>query len=116
MQPVEKMFGSSTHIKVILLFYSNGGYFNNITGLAKMLDKSHVTVRKVISDLLEAGILSELNIGKSRVIKINEDSPYTEALFNFIDSMRSISENKSIGEIIERRTAHAGSRIERFLT
>lgn len=116
MQPVEKMFGNSTHIKVILLFYTNGGYFNNITGLAKMLDKSHVTVRKVIADLLEAGVLSEMNIGKSRVIKINDTSPYTEALFGFIDSMHSIEENKSIGEIIERRTTHQGSKIERFLT
>lgn len=108
MQTVEKMFGNSTHIKVILLFYNNGGYFNNITGLAKMLDKSHVTVRKVISDLMDAEILTELNIGKSRVIKINDQSPYREALYTFIDSMRSINENKSIEEIIEKRTERAG--------
>lgn len=98
------MFGNSTHIKVILLFYNNGGYFNNITGLAMILDKSHVTVRKVISDLIDAEILSELSIGKSRVIKINERSPYTEALYAFIDSMRGINENKSIEEIIKMRT------------
>ena len=104
METLEKMFGNNTHIKVILLFYNNGGYFNNITGLAKMLDKSHVTVRKVVSDLIEAGVLSELDIGKSRVIKINENCPYTEALFNFINSMSSLKEKKSVGEIIERRT------------
>ncbi|MBN1761958.1 MAG: hypothetical protein JW878_02600 [Methanomicrobia archaeon] len=115
MQNVEKIFGSSTHVRVILLFYNNGGYFNNITGLAKTLDKSHVTVRKVISDLIDAGILSELNIGKSRVIKIDDRSPYKEALFNFIDSMRSIKENKSLGEIINMRTERAGSRTERFI-
>lgn len=115
MQTVEKMFGNSTHIKVILLFYNNGGYFNNITGLAKMLDKSHVTIRKVVSDLIDAGILSELNIGKSRVIKVNDHSPYKEALFDFIHSMRSINEDKSIGEIIGQRTEQTGSRTESFI-
>jgi hypothetical protein len=109
METLEKIFGNNTHTRVILLFYNNGGYFNNITGLAKMLDKSHVTMRKVVSDLIEAGVLSELAIGKSRVIKINENSPYTEALFNFIHSMRDINENKSIGAIIEQRTERARS-------
>jgi len=109
METIEKIFGDNTHTRVILLFYNNGGYFNNITGLAKMLDKSHVTVRKVVSDLIEAGVLSELTIGKSRVIKINESSPYTEALFAFIHSMRDINENKSIGEIIEQRSERAKS-------
>jgi ribosomal protein S1 len=109
METLEKIFGDGTHIRVILLFYNNGGYFNNITGLAKVLDKSHVTVRKVVSDLIDAGILTEMEIGKSRVIKINEKSPYTEALFNFINSMRSIKEGKSIGEIIGKRTERARS-------
>lgn len=104
---MDKVFGNSMHIKVILLFYKNDGYFDNITGLAKMLDVSQVTVRKVISDLLEVGILSDSAIGMSRVIKINEGSPYTKALFNLIDSMRSINENKSMGEIIEMRTGQA---------
>jgi hypothetical protein len=107
METLEKMFGNNTHIKLILLFYNNGGYFNNITGLAKILDKSHVTVRKVVSDLIEAGILSELDIGKSRVIKINDNCAYTKALFTFIQSMRGLKENKSIGEIIEKRTERA---------
>ncbi len=104
MEILEKIFGNNTHIQLILLFYNNGDYFDNITGLAKMLGKSHVTVRKVVSDLLDAGILSELNIGKSRVIKINEHSPYTEALFDFIHSIHSIKEKKSIREIIEARS------------
>jgi len=107
MENLEKIFGNNTHIKLILLFYNNGGYFNNITGLAKILDKSHVTVRKVVSDLIEAGILSELDIGKSRVIKINDNCAYTKALFTFIHSMHGLKENKSIGEIIEKRIERA---------
>jgi len=50
MDILKKIFGkNSIHLKVILLFYNNNGYFNNITGLANTLNVSHVTVRKVIT-------------------------------------------------------------------
>jgi DNA-binding GntR family transcriptional regulator len=108
MEMLEKIFGNSTHLEIILLFYNNPGYITNITKLAHTLDKSHVTARKAISDLVAAGILTELNIGKSRVIRINEHSSYTETLFNFINTVRSVKEKRSIEEIIAKR-AGAGS-------
>ena len=105
MDILKKIFGkNSIHLKVILLFYNNNGYFNNITGLANTLNVSHVTVRKVITDLVDAGILREIDIGKSMVIKANENSPYAKALFDFISSVKSIKESKSIEEIIEKRS------------
>ncbi len=110
MEILEKTFGNSTHLELILLFYNNPRYVTNITKLAYTLDKSHVTVRKAISDLVAAGILTELDIGKSRVIRINEDSPYTETLFNFINTVRSVKEKRGIEEIIEKRSERAVSR------
>jgi predicted HTH transcriptional regulator len=110
MEMLEKMFGNSTYLKVILMFYNNNGYFTNITGLANTLDKSHVTIRKVISDLIEAGVLTELDIGKSRIVRVNENSPYTEALFAFINSVRSIKEKRSIEEIIAKRSERVVSK------
>jgi len=38
------------------------------------------------------------------VIKANENSPYAKALFDFISSVKSIKESKSIEEIIEKRS------------
>ena len=110
MEILEKIFGNSTHLELILLFYNHPGYLANISKLANTLDKSHVTVRKAISDLVAAGILTELDIGKSRVIRINENSPYTETLFNFINTVRSVKEKKSMEEIIEKRSERAVSR------
>ena len=89
-----KIFRNCTHIKVVLRFYNDTGYFDNVTGLAKSFNKSHVTMRKVISDLIEVGILSELDIGKSKVIKLNENSLYTKALFEFIDSLQEIKKDE----------------------
>ena len=103
METLEKMFGNSTHLEIILLFYNNPGYFANISKLAKKLDKSHVTVRKAVSDLVNAGVLTELDIGKSHVIKINDKSQYTESLFKFINSVQSVKEKRGIEEIIAKR-------------
>ena len=100
METLEKIVGSNPHLKVILLFCNNGGYFTNLTRLAKRLDKSHVTVRKVVSDLVDAGILKEAGIGNTRVIKINENGPYTEALFNFINSINGIKKRSERGILV----------------
>ena len=90
---MSKIFRNSTHIKIILRFYNDTGYFDNVTGLAKSFNKSHVTMRKVISDLIEVGILSEIDIGKSKVIRLNETSPYTKVLFEFIYSLQEIKKD-----------------------
>jgi len=89
-----KIFGKSTHVQVILLFYNNRNYLNNITGLAKILGKSYVPVRKTVSDLVEAGILNEKTIGKSRLIKLNENSPYTKALLSFINTINELDSSQ----------------------
>lgn len=103
---LEKIFGNTAYVKIILQFYNSGGYFDNMTGIANAVNLSHPIVRKVVSDLIEAGILSETKVASNRVIMINENSPYSEALFNFItiiNSVHSTDGEKGIGEIIEKR-------------
>ena len=90
---MSKIFRNSTHIKIILRFYNEPRYFDNVTGLAKSFNKSHVTMRKAVTELIEVGILSELDIGKSKVIRLNENSPYTKALFEFIYSLQELKKN-----------------------
>ncbi len=107
MEILEKIFGNSTHLEIIRLFYNNPKYFTNITKLAQTLDKSHVTTRKAVYDLIDAGILTKLDIGKSLVIKLNEHSPYTETLFKFINTVQSVKEKRTIEELIARRAGSA---------
>jgi len=94
METVRWIFGNSTHLKLLLLFYKNKEYFDNITGLTKRLGKSHVTVRKVVNDLVRAGVLREIDIGKSRVVMLNTDSPCTKAVFQFLGEIKKIEEEK----------------------
>lgn len=111
MEVLKKVFGkNSTYLKVILLFYDHNGYFNNITGIANTLDVSHVTARKVICNLVGAGILREIDIGKSRVIKFNEGNPYAKALFSFLETVQSIKEETTIEEIIQKRSKESESK------
>ena len=79
----------------MLIFYNNPDYLTNIMGLANILDKSYPTVRKAISDLVSTGVLTKLVIGNSHVIKINEYSPYTKALFNFFNTVQSEKESEN---------------------
>jgi len=94
MEILRRIFGNSTHLKLLLLFYNDNAYFDNITGLTKQLGKSHVTVRKVVNDLVRAGVLKELDIGKSRVVMLNTDSPCTKAVFQFLGEIKKIEEEK----------------------
>ncbi|MCW3135878.1 MAG: hypothetical protein N2V77_02940 [Canidatus Methanoxibalbensis ujae] len=103
METLKKIFGNTTHLKLLLLFYNNDGYFDNITGLTKQLGKSHVTVRKVVSDLVSAGILKELDIGKSRVVMINTENPCTKAVFQFLNEIKKIEEEKRKRESAKER-------------
>ena len=97
---IEQIFGSAIHVKTLLLFYNNDGFFDDITGLTRVLGKSRVTIRKVITDLLEAGILEELPLKGSKIIRMNKNCPYTNVLFDFLDNIKAIEEEKAENEPI----------------
>ncbi|HID26896.1 MAG TPA: hypothetical protein EYP22_03520 [Methanosarcinales archaeon] len=75
------------HIQIISLYHKNRGFFDNITGLTKKVEKSHVTVRNVVKDLIDVGILKETTVGRSRVVALNEDGYYTKIVFEFLDNI-----------------------------
>ena len=83
------MLGKTPHLQTLLFFYENREFIGNLTGLSERLGWSHVTVRRVVRDLLSLGVLEVLNIGRSKVVRLNKNSPYTQALFEFIDKVRT---------------------------
>jgi DNA-binding transcriptional ArsR family regulator len=87
------MLGNTTHLEIIFLLYNNQDkpFLNNITGLTKVLGKSHITIRKVISDLINAGVLEELRMGRSRVARLKENA-YSKILFEFIQKIKLLEQ------------------------
>jgi len=79
-----RIFGKSTHLKLLLLFYNDPTYFDNMEGLAKRLGKSHVTTRKVVNNLCKAGILKDIYSGRCRIVMLNKSNPYTKAVFRLL--------------------------------
>jgi len=64
-----RIFGKSTHLKLLLLFYNDLAYFDNMEGLAKRLGESHVTTRKVVNDLCKVGILKDFYEVRKRGVR-----------------------------------------------
>jgi len=89
MDVLKKIFGNSVHLQILLLYHGNRGLFDNITGLAQRLKKSHVTVRGAVADLLKTRILKETSVGKSRVISIDSEGPYTGMVMGFLDDIKT---------------------------
>ena len=81
---IEQIFASPT-LRIFNLFNSNPNYVNNITGIAKEIDMSHVTIRKYLKAMVDVGILSELFVGNNgKVFMLNNVSSTTKAFNDFL--------------------------------
>ena len=97
-------------INILLLFFNNPGYYNNIMGLKELLHTSHLTMRGHTKDLIKAGILKELYTGRNgKILMINEESLYVPPVRDLLEKIEEpkdiilkkiFSTNASIGCII----------------
>ena len=85
-----KMLGKSQHVKLLLFIYRNSDFFGSMTKLAKDLGISHPTLRKIVKDLTDIGILKKIDIGKAIIVRANKSCPYTKILFDFISNVESV--------------------------
>jgi len=118
-----RIFGKSTHLKLLLLFYNDPTYFDNMEGWAKQLGKSYVTTRKVVNDLCKVGILKDFyKVRKGgvrdRIVMLNKSNPYTKALFNLLKRMEVCAmemERRSGGETVEEMIEKGKERRSRIV-
>ena len=93
MERVEQIFRHKAHLKILLLYHKNNELITNISGLAKKVGMSHVTARCAINDLVDAGVLDELYIGKSYIIRVAK-TVQAQLIFEFIEKINNeVSEN-----------------------
>ena len=91
---LEKIFWSSTHLRLLLWYYNNNGggsSFANLTRLSTILGRSRMTIRKVVNDLEDVHILMEVYTGGSKVILKDERGPYTKTVFKFIGDINTVN-------------------------
>ena len=91
---------NATALQVFHLFNNNHhdnkrGYMNNITGIAKDAEVSHVTAHKYLRQMVAAGILEELFVGNNgKVFSLNKDSTTTKAFIALIEVVDERGEGK----------------------
>jgi len=90
---LKHLFGKDNlHYRLLMLYYENPGKLRNMRMLTEELKVTYHTLRTVIDDLKAIGILEEENIGRSKVIKLNEKTKTQNIVFGFIGAIRSLSE------------------------
>jgi len=85
-EKVKRILGDTPQLKILLAFYKEPASFTGIEGLTGMLQKDKETVRKIVDDLCEAGILIE-------TIRLNRDHPYTKAVFKLFKEIEEGEED-----------------------
>ncbi|MBC8521960.1 MAG: hypothetical protein H8D26_08260 [Methanomicrobia archaeon] len=103
MNTLGKIFGNSTHLKLLNIFYNDRKSFYNLSELARMISKSAVTTRKGISDLVDADILGIEKMSEVCVVYLKMDGKYTEGLISMIDKIQTLDEGDVVKELIARR-------------
>ncbi|MDF2955364.1 hypothetical protein [Candidatus Alkanophaga liquidiphilum] len=109
MSALDKLVGNSTHFKIMKLYYENMDLSENISEISRIINRSHITVKKAINDLESIGVLREKRIGRSRVVTINEESPYTKAVFEFFKNVKEIEEKTFLESLIKRKASFEAS-------
>jgi len=87
-----KIFGVDIHTHVILFLYQNRDFFGTLSDIARALDLCHASVKRVVDDLAEVGILVKSKIGPSIVVRFNLESPLTKPLLEFLEKIHSHEE------------------------
>ncbi len=87
-QKLETIFASKAHVRVIEFFLLNSGEIINLSSIARLTKLSTSTVHRVVSKLVDLGILKEIRIGTQvRAFYLNSGSKIVKALKEFYDQI-----------------------------
>ena len=82
-----KIFGVNIHTYIVLFLYQNQDFFGTLSDIAHILNLSHASVRRVISDLIQVSILEKFEIGPSIVVRFNSEGLFTKPLLEFLEKI-----------------------------
>ena len=81
-----KMLGKSQHVKLLLFLHQNSDFLGSMQKLAEVLGITHPTLRKIVNDLADIGVVKKIDIGKAIIVRANKTCPYTKIIFDFIEN------------------------------
>jgi len=94
MSPLEKLFGNTAQLTVLVNLIKKRGEINYLSGIAEGTGLYHSSVARVLEPLLENNIVIEKKIGKQiRSFYLNEDHKAVKLLITFYHEL-----NKEMGD------------------
>ena len=87
MENIKKVL-SPAALDVLSLYYENSDFIDNISEITRLIGAAFPTTRKAIDALAGAGILTELDIGKSRIFRLNKESKVVTRIFELFDELK----------------------------
>jgi predicted transcriptional regulator len=91
MDPLETIFGKTAQIKVLENLIEKQSETTFLSGIAEETGLSHASVSRVITPLIESGIVMEKPLGKQiRTFKLNIESDATKLIVDFYNKINQI--------------------------
>lgn len=98
MDPLAKLFGSPTRLKLLRLFLFNDDLSFTAADAAFRTKTANAVARKELSGLVSVGIVKK-RTGKGATYAVNKKFPYFEALQAFIRSTTNLSDGAMVNSI-----------------
>ena len=91
MDPLETIFGKTAQMTVLKNLIENQNESTYLSGIAEETGLSHSSVSRVITPLIESGVVTEKPLGKQiRTFKLNMESETTKLIVDFYNKINQI--------------------------
>lgn len=97
---IEQLFGSKTRVKLLQLFYSNPGRSFYVREITRKIDEQINSVRRELSNLLNAGIISSENTNNRLYYEINKSYQFYDPLSQIFGAADGVTGDEDTNEAV----------------
>ena len=91
MDPLEKIFGKTAQMTVLQNLIERPNEPTYLSGIAEETGLSHASVSRVITPLVESGVVQEKPLGKQiRTFQLNMENEATHLIIDFYNKINQI--------------------------
>lgn len=97
---IEQLFGSKTRVKLLQLFYSNPNRSFYVREMTRKIDEQINSVRRELSNLLNAGIISSETTNNKLYYEVNKNYQFYEPLSQIFGSSDGVTGDDNSNETV----------------
>ena len=91
MDPLEKIFGKTAQMTVLMNLIEKKNETTYLSGIAKETGLSNASVSKVITPLIRSGVVTEKSLGKqTRIFHMNMENEAANLIIDFYGKINQI--------------------------